>query len=476
MGEWINNALNYFWDYGLAYVFTLVGFALALVIIGRMLTEKRNPSNIFAWSFLIIFLPYVGVPLFLLFGGRKSRRLVKRKQEVLSQVLTLAGELDQEGAIIPERGQLINDWPGNTVRVLPDGVIAFNALRQEIVQARESIHIMSYIVGSDETGLEVIDLLTAKAREGVAVRLLLDSFGCLPLRSRYLRDFTAAGGQYARFMPLLPLHSHSSANLRNHRKIACFDSRRAIVGGQNIDRRFLAAKDHPDLFADLSILIEGPVLRPLSQIFAADWLFASQEDPAALESSLQVSPPIMGESPIEVIASGPDIVGDPLYERILHLIQESRKEVVLVTPYFIPDEGLFRTLVIKARAGRLITLIVPEVSNHKITDLARHHYLRELNEAGAKVLFYRGRVLHGKLLLVDKTTAMVGSANFDMRSLFVNFEIGLFLSRDADVAFLDDWVTAIRRDCVTFAQSRRANIKPRGRLAEDFAHLLGPLL
>lgn len=474
--QFFQGAFQTIWNVAYAYAFTLIGFAFALVIIGRMLTEKRNPSNIFAWSFLIIFLPYVGVPLFLLFGGRKSRRLVKRKQEVLSQVLTLAGEGDQQGAIIPERGVLVNSWPGNAIRILPDGVIAFNALRQEIAEAKESIHIVSYIIGGDTTGKQVLELLTEKARQGVQVRLLMDAFGSLRLSRRATRELVKAGGRVARFMPLLPLHSHSSANLRNHRKLACFDSQRAIVGGQNIDERFLAEKDHAGLFADFSILIEGPVVRPLNEVFAADWIFASREPAEALEDSLKVRPPDVGESPVEVIASGPDIEGDPLYERILHVIQESQKELTLVTPYFIPDEGLFRTLVIKARAGRKVTVIVPDQSNHQVTDLARHHYLRELDNAGANIRFYRGRVLHAKCLLVDKTTAMIGSANFDMRSLFVNFEIGLFLSRDADVAYLEDWVNEILEDCVPFEKSRRAKITRRGRIAEDFAHLLGPLL
>jgi cardiolipin synthase len=264
--------------------------------------------------------------------------------------------------------------------------------------------------------------------------------------------------------------------LRNHRKCAIFDRERVLVGGQNLDRRFVAARDEPGLFHDFGALLEGPVAAAFNRALVADWCFAAGDSPRDFRDLLAHRPAARGPHVFEVLTSGPDVADDPLWERLLTLVQQCDRQLDIVTPYFIPDEVLFRLLLLQAHLGKRVRLIVPEQSNHPLVDFARHHYLRQLDDAGVEVLLYRPRMLHAKLVVVDNRVAMMGSANMDLRSLFVNFELGVLAHSPEPVGQLAAWLERLLPGCVAYAQSRHAAAGANRRLMEDFAHLLGPLL
>ncbi len=456
-----------------ANLFSLLGFVLALLIIGRMLNEKRQPSNIFAWSLLVLVFPVVGVPLYFLVGGRKSRWLVKKKQAIQRLALKAANDARPHEQA---HQTLSNKFEGNDFTLLGNGMETFEALCREIENAERSIHIMTYILGKDETGRRVRDLLAKKAAAGIEVRLLIDAFGSFFTRGRFLQSIQAAGGEAVRFIPVLPLQTHTSANLRNHRKIAVIDNERAIVGGQNIEKRFMGAKSDPNRFLDFSVLVQGPIVATLNRIFLTDWAYAAKTSPHDFREIFAHRPDPCGESAMEVIASGPDVEGDLLWDRIITLVQECRRKVTIVTPYFIPDEVLFRSLMVKAHMGKRIRIILPEKSNHTLADLARNHYLRQLHDSGAEILLHPGKMIHGKIMLVDNTCALIGSANIDMRSLFVNFEIGLLITTPADIALLHSWVERLLDKCKRFEEYPIARFGNTRRMSEQFAKLLVPLL
>lgn len=468
-------------------LFAVFGFILALLILARLINEKRNPSNFFAWSFLILFLPFVGVPLYFLFGGRKSRRLAQLKREVQSVAEQVSKERSKNDSETPPSVPSGTHFSGanepggwsfgeNKVELLPDGESAFARLCEEIDHAERRICIATYIFSKDAAGLAIAERLAKSAARGVEVRVLVDALGSFNQAGRIRRILARGGAKLARFMPVLPLQTHSSANLRNHRKIAIFDDKRAITGGQNIDLRFIGKTPTDDRFTDFSIVVEGPAVKALNAIFVSDWTFANKSSPRADADLLHYDPPACGNSTIEVIASGPDMEGDPLWEQIIRMVQECRHHLTIVTPYFIPDEVLFQSLIVKAHTGRSIRLVLPFESNHKIVDIARYHFLRKLHAAGVEILFYKPRMLHGKLFLLDDTVAMVGSANIDMRSLFVNFEIGLFHYCKEDIQMLTAWTEQIIADSVPFNESPRADVSNRSKIAEDFVHLLAPML
>ncbi|GAB4274626.1 MAG: phospholipase D-like domain-containing protein [Opitutales bacterium] len=470
--------IHFLWVALFPHLLTLGGFILALLITGRFFNEKRNPSNIFAWSLLIIFMPYLGVPLYFLFGGRKSRKLAKSKKNIraIAEEVSLAESewKDQADPSIWNPKQGI--YHGNDFILLGDGVSTYEALCYEIEQAKNSIHIMTYILSNDEVGAAMVEKLILKAKEGIEVRLLVDALGGLGRVGPLMRKLRKNGAHAVRFMPMLPLQTKTSANLRNHRKMAIFDGKRAIVGGQNIDKRFMGPTADPACFHDFSALISGPVVAHFNMIFVSDWCFASKSKPTQFKSLLQQRIEPKGKHTLKVMSSGPDVPGDPLWEALITLIQECQHELTIVTPYFIPDEVLFRSLIVKAHTGRRVRIILPEKSNHRMVDFARNYYLRQLDRAGVEVLFFHTGMIHAKLFVVDNKVAMMGSANIDMRSLFVNFEVGVFLTSEASIEELQNWLHNIYPQCHPYHASETAQVSDNRRILEDFAHLLGPLL
>jgi cardiolipin synthase len=455
----------------LTNITTVLGFVLALLIIRRVLTEKRNPSNFFAWFFIVVFFPLVGVPLYFMFGGRKSRKLAGIKKQIAQSAEAIAERHAPRPGLQDSCGR-----EGNHFELLADGQKAFNRLCREIDQAEHTIHIATYILGNDATGQAIVDRLSRRAAEGVTVRLLLDSLGSWNKTRASRYKIRKAGGQVAMFMPVLPLQTHTSSNLRNHRKIAIFDNFRAITGGQNLDARFIGADADPDRFTDFSIVTQGPAVAMLTRTFLADWAFAHKEDPTQYAELLRYVPEEAGNSTTEILTSGPDVENDPLWEQIIRVIQEFKKSLTIITPYFIPDEVIFQSLIVKAHTGRRIRLILPLKSNQRLTDIARYQFLRKLDEAGVDIQFYTPRMMHGKLILSDGQLAITGSANIDMRSLFVNFEIAQVHYTPADIRLLTDWADHLLEDCIPYRKVvQQAAIFP-SRTAESLVHLITPLL
>lgn len=462
----------------LPHLLTVVGFLLAFLALARLMSERRQPGNTFAWLLAIAFVPYLGVPLYLMFGGRKLRQLAARKAP-LSPVPTVApfDTVEQTfAARVFTRNGASPPVGGNRVHFLTTGEESFERLEHGILHARHSIHLMTFILGRDAVGRRLIRLLAQRAKEGVRVRLLLDGLGCFFSSRGFCDPLRHAGGEVVKFMPVMPLQSPSSANLRNHRKIAIFDHRIAALGGRNLAVEYMGPTSLKRRWRDLGGIIEGPAVRWLDEIFLADWAFASGQSLAGLQKELPGElPAAAGDSEVQIVASGPDVAGDPLYEGILSLVQQAERSVWIVTPYFIPDEVLFRSLVVQARAGIDVRLVVPARSNHPITDLARRHYLRGLHAAGVKVLLYGPGMNHAKMLLVDEQTGLFGSANMDLRSLFLNFEVGAITYSPAEAAAIRRWMLDIFAHSKTMPETREPPaLLPR--LGEEIARLLAPLL
>ncbi len=462
----------------LSHLLTVIGFLLAVFAIARLMSERKQPGNTFAWLLAIAFIPYVGVPLYLLLGGRKIRKLAARKARLCP---TSPGDVtvpDNAGfaSRVFTRDGACPPIGGNQVRFLTSGEESFATLEKGIREAHESIHLMTFILSNDEVGRKIVQLLAQRAREGVKVRLLLDALGCFRTSGGFCDPIRKAGGEVVKFMPVFPIQTRGSANLRNHRKIVIIDHRIAAVGGRNLAVEYMGPTPLRRRWRDLGALIQGPAVRQIEEIFLADWAYASGQPLPALQRELPPEwPRPAGQANLQVVASGPDVVGDPLYEGILSLVQQAQRSVWIVTPYFIPDEVLQRSLMVQARAGLDVRLVVPARSNHRITDLARRHHLRELQKSGVKVLLYQPGMNHAKLLFVDGETTLFGSANMDLRSLFVNFEIGLVAYSPEEAAVVRSWCEEV------FALSRPLPEKQRARrffpsIGEEIARLLAPLL
>jgi cardiolipin synthase len=463
-----------------AEVFSLGGFLLAVFLVARLMSEKRAPANTFAWLLIIVLLPWVGVPLYLIFGGRKLRRLAARKARL---VATLPGHPSPSPSAELPVGRTVTAagaYPpvgGNHLQLLTTGEADFAELERQIRAARHTIHIATFILSRDETGRHLVQLLAERARAGVKVRLLLDALGCFISSRGFVDPLRAAGGEVGRFMPVLPFTSRSSANLRNHRKLALFDGHTALVGGRNLAHDYMGAVFSRQRWLDFGAVITGPAVELLENIFIADWCFATRQSTAPIRREAPVSAAApAGVTELQIVASGPDMPGDALYEGIISMIQEAERSICIVTPYFIPDDVLLRSLIVKTRAGCAVTLILPAKSNHPITDFARRHYVRELQRAGARVLLYRTTMLHAKTVIVDSRIGLLGSANFDLRSLFVNFELGIFVHSATDVAAMAAWADELSTRCHESKPEPYRRQKFFGNLAEDLSRLFAPLL
>jgi cardiolipin synthase A/B len=475
----VDTAKEHPWILGvLPHLLTVIGFLLAVFAIARLMSERKQPGNTFAWLLAIVFVPYVSVPLFLIFGGRKIRRLAARKARLCpvvpgappspaantfaARVLTLNGACPPVG--------------GNRVQFQPSGEDSFHELERQIRQAKHTIHIMTFILGRDGVGRRIVKLLAQRAREGVKVRLLLDALGCFPTKGGFCDPIRRAGGEVVSFMPMLPLQTRGSANLRNHRKIAVFDHRVALIGGRNLAAEYMGPAPLKRRWRDFGAIIEGPAVSLLDEIFIADWAFASGQPIDQLHAEIPPGAPVaVGNSELQIVASGPDVQGDPLYEGLLSLVQQAERSIWIVTPYFIPDEVLQRSLMVQARAGIDVRLVVPAKSNHPITDLARKHFLRELQRAGVKVLLYGPGMNHAKVILIDEATGVWGSANMDLRSLFVNFEAAAVTYSADDAATLSGWMRGV------FAHSKPMPVPKKEpglfpSLSEELGRLIAPLL
>lgn len=369
-------------------------------------------------------------------GRRKHRRLAanRRRLRALSE------------ALVPKGGASLNRVSCLLDR---DGSESHAALVRGIRGARRRISVGTYILAADEVGRGLVRLLAERAREGVEVRVLVDAVG-----SRFL-PWTAgavlrrAGGRLERFNPVLTLRGRGSANWRNHRKIAVFDGKAAIVGGQNLGGRYIGSSPARRRFRDASFLVEGPAAAALEHVFLADWCQATGTEPEAHREILAELPDEQGETRVAVVDSGPDAPGDPLRERLMRELAKARSRIDLVTPYFIPDEELLELLESKARSGVAVRLVTPRRSDHPITDFARRSALRRLHAAGGEIRLHGPGVLHAKVALVDRERAMVGSANLDMRSLFLNYEVGAVLEGGGAPAEIARYVEGLA------AESRR---------------------
>ncbi len=462
----------------LPHLLTVAGFLLAFLAIARLMSERKQPSNTFAWLLAIAFIPYVGVPLYLMLGGRKIKRLAARKAPLFT---VIPGLIPSAAANSPTAKVLMLNGAsppigGNRVQFLTSGEEAFAKLEQGIREAKHSIHLMTFILGRDAVGKRIVKLLAQRAKEGVKVRLLLDSLGCFMTSGGFCDPIRKAGGEVVKFMPVLPVQTRGSANLRNHRKIVIFDHQVAALGGRNLAIEYMGPTLLKRRWRDFGAIVEGPAASLLNEIFIADWAFASGQSIAQLNLERPAEPPAaVGDSEVQIAASGPDVAGEPLYEGILSLVQQAEKSIWISTPYFIPDEVLFRSLLVQARAGTDVRLVVPARSNHRITDLARRYYLRELHAAGAKVLLYGPGMSHAKMLLVDERVGMMGSANMDLRSLFVNFEVGMVTYSQREAKVMSRWLSEVFDQAKPMqAPQKKRRIIPT--IGEEIARLLAPLL
>ncbi|MBI2434367.1 MAG: PLDc N-terminal domain-containing protein [Candidatus Hydrogenedentes bacterium] len=429
------------------HLLTIAGFLLAVMLITQILRTNHRPAGALAWVMAIVLIPYVGVPLYLLIGGRKISRIVQEKAGLVKKgfgehVVAAEPRCNAERLLIA--AGMPATRPDNIVVLHHNGETAYTVMMELMREARHSIHAMTFILGRDDVGRSIVDMLAQRAREGVRVRLLLDGLGCIRSSGRFVQSIRDAGGQVSVFLPVLPLRRKWSANLRNHRKMVIADGEVALVGGMNLATSFMGPRPAEKRFVDNAVFIRGPAVADIDNIFADDWHYATDEVVPAHPPRDWREP--RGHALVQVMASGPDAVDDTLHDAILTAIMEAQERVWVVTPYFVPDEAILNVLALQARMGRDVRILVPTRSNHRIADLARGPAVRHLAGLGAKIYCYQKGMLHAKALVFDHRLAITGSPNLDMRSMLLNFEIALFHYSLAEIEQTATWIEDLLED------------------------------
>jgi cardiolipin synthase len=431
-------------------LFTVTGL-LVYVVATHVLQQRRNPAAAIGWVFFLLLLPYVALPLYLLFGTRKLAHIGRSGADAP----TTPRSVDDRAWPLEVAAALGQPCPAiyRALHVHANGTESLRALLELIDAARHTLDVSSFLLGRDKVGQALIAHLAARARAGVQVRLLLDGVGRMMGGWPDLSLLVQAGVRVGLFAPLLRFNLYGRTNLRNHRKLAVADAgcttERLWCGGRNLAATYFEAQSGRAEWRDLSFDLQGPLARQAADLFRRDWVFAMGAEPpaacvVAAADAMSIPIPAPGETAGQIIASGPDQADDTVQALLVCAGYRARTRIALVSPYVLLDDALLMALCLAARRGVEVDLLLPARSNHRLADIARHRSLRALAAAGVRV-WLAPNMLHAKSAVIDDVLALVGSANLDSRSLFLNYELMVAFHDVSDIARFSAWIDRERR-------------------------------
>ncbi|WP_102348942.1 cardiolipin synthase [Bacillus sp. Marseille-P3661] len=473
----------------------IVNILLAIFVIFR---ERRDPSSTWAWLLVLFFIPLLGFILYLLFGQNLSRHPMfqweDRKKIGIEKLIT-AQINDLKENLFPFRSQattatrnnrdliymhLFNNdavlTEDNIVDLFTDGKEKFNQLFKDIEAATDHIHIQYYIIKNDNLGSKLINALTKKALEGVKVRVLYDDLGSRRLRKRFFKGLHEAGGRVEVFFPSkLPLLNFR-LNFRNHRKLVIIDGKIGYIGGFNVGDEYLGLDPKFGYWRDTHLRIQGTALHAIQTRFILDWNQASTTHSITYHPRYFPKCDSSGSVGLQIVTSGPDSEWEQIKNGYIKMILSAKSSVIIQTPYFIPDASLLDALRIACLSGIDVKIMIPNKPDHIFVYWATLSYIGELLKAGASVYIYENGFIHAKTIIVDEQICSVGTANIDVRSFKLNFEVNAFLydediARKLTDAFNED---VLLSDTLTLSKYEK---RPRKvRFKESISRLLSPIL
>ncbi|MCG8404511.1 MAG: cardiolipin synthase [Phycisphaerales bacterium] len=429
-------------------ILSVLNFVIIVATTQHVLRTRRDPRGMLVWILAVLLLPFLGLILYLLIGGAPIQRKVRRRRRHRSMIESALSEqtaelarshdaLDEKGIDASQRKLMalatrVSDsvvTSHNAVEIVHDAERAFLNLGLAIEAARSHVHLEYYIFASDETGCAMRDLLVKKAREGVETRLLLDAVGCWRLSRSFVRSMRESGVEVEFFLPWGISTRRFQLNCRNHRKLAVIDGEVGFLGSKNIADEYLGRKKKYGPWRDTQLRIAGPCVAQLQEVFVEDWHFATGEN---LSSDRYFPPPkSAGDRLIQIVPSGPDEGVDVMHQLLYAAVSDARQSIAFITPYFVPDKAMILALTSAAYHGVRVQLLLPSQSDHWFVLWAGRTFYEELLNAGVEIYEYDKGMLHSKVVIVDERWAMVGSANMDVRSFRINFELTSMLFDNA---------------------------------------------
>jgi cardiolipin synthase len=424
-----------------AHSLVVVISVLTYVLTTRAEHERRPPSIAIAWVLGMIAVPYIALPIYLLFGRRKLPRKLLRWSSVAPQCVHWAEELIESFGLAP--------CAPCSIRWHQDGKESAAALFATMEKAKRRLDLCTYILGNDPFGREAMQRMIDCARSGVQVRLLIDGVGAIQLPRTCFMRLNEAGVETEVFSPLLARKTQGPRNLRNHRKMVIADGAELWAGGRNIAAEYFVGLQGANPWIDLSFDLHGAVAGAAATQFEADWVAAGGTAALPCAAAAPASGAVASHGRAQFLPSGPDQAEDTVHALLIDACFHVRERILAVTPYFVPDAALETALRLAARRGVKIDLCIPAVSNHRLADFARNRALRSLANAGVGIHLLPG-MIHAKGVVFDESLAISGSVNLDSRSLLLNYECAVVFYGAREIDWLANWIQVLIPDSQPF--------------------------
>ena len=468
----------------------IINFILVIDLIFR---GKRNIDNTLTWIVILVLVPPLGFILYAMFGrsiAKNNMFSVKEKEDRVIKNKILESYVEIESNLDPyldENKDIIYTLANsnnahftadNDVDIYPESNMFFNSLLEELKKAEEYINIQFYIFKDDRIGKEIIEILKEKAQSGVEVRLLYDAVGGRNLSKKAVKEMKEAGVQVANFFPSFLNIINFNINFRNHRKIVVIDGKVGFVGGFNIGDEYLGRDPKFGEWRDTHIKLTGSCVIDLSMRFLLDWRYTTKENLDLAKYFTKKRKKSTGNVGIQIVSSGPDITElDEIKYGYMKMIQKARDYVYIQSPYLILDKTLMETLKVACLSGVDVRIMIPSKPDHPFVYWASYSYAGELLDYGAKIYTYgEDAFLHAKTIVYDDSVASIGTANMDIRSFELNFEVNAFIyseekAREQRMIFERD-IKNSREITKEIYESRSTYIK----MKESISSLLSPVL
>ena len=463
------------------YLYTLISTILVLLL------ENRNAAKSLSWVMVLLFVPLLGLFLYLLVGQdhRKIKIISKKSikkvngRPVANLDLT---EIDTKN-LTDNQFKLVKllhknneslGYASNKIEVLSNGETTFDALFEAIRNAKRHIHIQFFIFGDDRISNQLRELLIEKAKEGVRVRMIYDYWGSFDLSKRYLKSLRESGAYVRSFLPLRIRFSRSKINYRNHRKMVIVDGKIGFTGGLNVADRYIYGNTL-GTWRDTFIRIEGAAVHGLQRSFLIDWYFVEKK---LIQGSSYFPRPekFPNENIVQIVTSGPDSDWKAILQGISFAMVSATEYIYIHTPYFIPPSVLENCLQIAALSGIDVRLMIPVKSDSALSDASTSTYLGRAMEAGVRIYRYNKGFLHSKAIVIDDYISIVGSCNLDERSFGQNFEANAFIYESKTALQLKALFLQDIKGCEELSLDGWRKRKKFQKFKESLARLFSPIL
>ncbi|KPU45602.1 major cardiolipin synthase ClsA [Oxobacter pfennigii] len=481
--------MNIFTELNVISVLFAINAIVSIVVIAL---ERKRPEKSIAWILIFILLPPLGLILYLFLG-----RNWKRKRNILGN-----SSSDNAGKYIPQMIKsmetdelvplvelLINNsesplFVQNDITIFKDGNEKFKCLKEELLKAEHHIHLEYYIVSSDEIGSEIKDILIKKAKEGVKIRFIMDRVGSIRLKKKYIRELKEAGvdvGVYSYFLAPILRTINTQINYRNHRKIVVIDGKVGFVGGINIGDEYLG-KGRLGYWRDIHIMVKGDFVLGLQAVFLDDYWTVKHNtnlDILSGEDQDKYCPEFKNKSgkTMQLVKSGPNSEFPSIMQSIFKMITMAKHHIFIATPYFIPSESIMEALKIALLSGIEVVILFPANTDHITVKYASRTYLQEIARYGAKIYFYnKNAFLHSKVITIDSRISNIGTANMDIRSFELNYEVNAVIYDEETTITLEKIMIEDIKDSTLMTYEDFEKVSKIERFLEACARLFSSLL